>query len=263
MPIGTEWSQRVLPHVPFRHAIIAALVLAAAACAKRPIDTTAYPDPQVLFDSALVAYRAGDCGWARDAFARLTFELEVRDPRQPEARYYVGECMLRKGERLEASRQFRRLAEEYPRHELAPDALLRSGDAYASLWNTPDLDPTYGDAALATYRELLARYPASPAADRAQLRMAEIEELFAEKEFKSGVFYIRLGAYDSAIIYFKDVVANYPRSSYASRSVMELIKAYGRIGYVEEKQEMCQYLWQYYPEVEGAQRACPEQFATP
>ena len=73
----------------------------------------------------------------------------------------------------------------------------------------------------------------------------------------------RLGAFDSAIIYFKGVVAAYPRSSYASQAVMKLIEAYDKIGYVEEKKEMCQYLWQYYPDEQGAERACPEQFATP
>ncbi len=241
--------------------VLVALV-AAAACSKK-FDPSLYPTSQALYDSSLAAYRAGNCGFAREGFTRLTFEMEARDPRQPEARYYVGECMLRNGERLEAARQFRRLADEYPRHELAPDAILRAGDSYAELWDDPDLDPTYGDAALATYRELMARYPASPAADRAQLRIRELEEKFAEKEYRGGVFYLRLGAYDSAIIYFKDVVANYPRTSYASKSVLKLIEAYGKIGYAEEKQEMCQYLWQYYPEAEGAAQACPEQFATP
>lgn len=250
--------------MPYRKTILAAsCVVLGAACVQRPVQLMPYADAQVLFDSALVAYRGGDCGWPRDAFARLSFELDMRDPLQPQSRYYVGECMLRKGERLEATRQFRRIAEEYPRHVLAPDALLRSGDAYSSLWNDPDLDPTYGEAALAIYRELMARYPASAAADRAQLRIAAIEELFAEKEFKSGIFYLRLGAYDSAIIYFKGVVGEYPRSSYAPRAVMKLIEAYNKIGYVEEKREMCQYLWQYYQGEEGAQRACPEQFATP
>jgi outer membrane assembly lipoprotein YfiO len=104
---------------------------------------------------------------------------------------------------------------------------------------------------MVTYRELMARYPASAAADRAQLRIAAIEEMFAEKEFKGGVFYLRLGAYDSAIIYFKGVVAEYPRSSYAPKAVMKLIDAYNKIGYVEEKREMCQYLWQYYPPGRG------------
>jgi outer membrane protein assembly factor BamD len=253
--------------VRYRKTILAAwLAVASAACgggSQQRIDMAPVGNPVALYDSALAAYRKGDCGWTRDAFARLSFELDAADPLQPEARYYVGECMMRKGERLEATRQFRRIADDYPRHPLAPDALLRSGDAYASLWNKPDLDPTYGEAAMVTYRELMARYPASPAADRAQLRIAAIEEMFAEKEFKGGVFYLRLGAYDSAIIYFKGVVAEYPRSSYAPKAVMKLIEAYTKIGYVEEEREMCQYLWQYYPDEEGAQQACPEQFATP
>ncbi len=65
---------------------------------------------------------------------------------------------------------------------IAPEALLRVGDVYADLWRRPELDPTYGQTALATYQELLNRYPAAAAAKRAQLRIAELNERFAYKD---------------------------------------------------------------------------------
>lgn len=215
-----------------------------------------YPDPMVLFAASKDAYRHGNCDDAAKGFERLSFETPARDPLQAELRYYLAECTLRRSEYLEAARQFRRVADEFPQHPLAPDALLRSGDAFTELWRRPELDPTYGENALAVWRELANRYPESTASKRAALRINEVNEMFAAKAYENGSFYLRLGAYDSAILYFKDLLANFPRASTAPDAVLKLIAAYDKIGYTEEKQEMCGYLRQYYPEAAPRAEAC-------
>lgn len=222
-----------------------------------------YPDPERLYTVGIDAYRRGDCRLARQAFERILLELAPRDPQQVEARYYVAECTLKDGDQLEAARQFRRLADDFPRHRLAADALLRAGDAYRALWRDPELDPTYGETALATYRELEARFPTSRAAARARLRIAVVNEMLAEKDYRNGVFYYRLRAYDSAIIYLRDVIAKFPRSPFAPLAVLKLIETYERLRYTEEQQEMCQYLRQYYPEAADGASGCPEGAASP
>jgi outer membrane protein assembly factor BamD len=234
------------------------LALAAASgCAKR-LDPNKYATSEALYDAAVAEYRKGNYFMAEQAFQRLTFELQGRDERQARVRYYLGECMLELRRELEAAQQFRRASDDFPRHELAPDALLRAGDAYASLWDDAELDPSYGETALATYTELLGRYPSSPAAARARERMAELNEMFAAKTLKGGVFYLRLKAFDSAIIYFRDVVVSYPNSSSAPAAVVKLIEAYDRIGYNDEKADMCLYLRQYYPNAKGAEDRCSD-----
>jgi outer membrane protein assembly factor BamD len=189
-------------------------------------------------------YNRGNCNQATEGFRRLIFEFEAFDPRVISVRYYLAECTLKRGERLEAARLFRRVSDEFPRSDLAPQALLRAGDSYAQLWKKPDLDPTYGETAAATYRELLARYPASPQADSAQARIQHLNEWFAEKDYKNGNFYFRLHAYDSAILYFR------------------LIEAYDKIGYQEEQREMCGYLRQFYPDSRRADKLCPQGVAS-
>jgi outer membrane protein assembly factor BamD len=102
----------------------------------------------------------------------------------------------------------------------------------------------------------MGRYPESTAAKRARIRIRELNELFAAKEYKNGMFYLRLRAYDSAIIYFKDVIAEYGESSYAPLAVLRLVDAYRRIGYEEEEREMCDYLRQFYPETAAQTETC-------
>src|SRR4051794_17021769 len=105
------------------------------------------------------AYRRGKWTEAGTQFERFLLEAGPGDPRATRGRFYVAETKLANGERLEAARDFRRVSDETPNDSLAPDALLRVGDAYAEMWRRPELDPSYGQTALATYQELLSRYP--------------------------------------------------------------------------------------------------------
>lgn len=245
MTAGTLPVRRVSLR-PMRWPVLGGAVLLAA-CGTARLDLRQYPTHEALYEAAKRAYRQGDCDRAEHGFQQLIAVLPPRDDRVAEARYYVAECLFTRHQRLEAAREFRRVTDEFPRHALAPDALLRAGDAYAAEWNDPELDPTQGEAALATYQELLQRFGSSPAAGRARLRIAALNDKFAAKTYKTGQFYLRSRAYDSAIIYFKDVVARYPESSYAAPALVRLVDIYKRIGYAEERQELCQYLRQYYP----------------
>src|SRR5262249_61769102 len=138
-------------------------------------------------------------------FQRLTFELGPGVPEMAEVRYSVAESYFQTGDRVQAAHEFRQVADEYPESPYAPLALLRAGDANLRLWRKPDLDPSYGEAALAIYQELAGRYPGTDAANRAAIHAKQLREGFAEKSYRTGMYYLRRWrAYDSAIIYFKD-----------------------------------------------------------
>jgi len=195
-----------------------------------------------------------------DAIARIErflLEAPATDPRRVEAHMMMGESHFGKKNRLDAAREFRKVSDETPTHPLAPGALLRVGDAYSELWRRPELDPTYGQSALSTYQELVSRYPDSDAAKQALTRIADINDKLAAKAFKSARYYLRLRAYDSAIIYLRDLLASYPRSQVAPTALVALIGAYRSLGYLEDVRETCDYLRRFHPQASGAERACP------
>jgi outer membrane protein assembly factor BamD len=187
----------------------------------------------------------------------VSLELAPGDGRIPQAHYWLGETYFARGRHLEAAREFRKASDETPNHAIAPEALLRAGDVYADLWRRPELDPTYGQTALATYQELLNRYPGSEAAKRAQLRIAELNERFAHKAYRAAMFYYRLKAYDSAILYLKDLIANYPKAAVAPEALLKLVQAYKSLGYREDVQETCDYIRRFHPKAPGAGEVCP------
>jgi outer membrane protein assembly factor BamD len=178
------------------------------------------------------------------------------DPRRPRMFFLEGEALAAQGDYLQAARYFRRVSDETPGDPLAPDALLRAADAFAALWRRPELDPTYGQTALSTYAEVTTRFPGTPAAKKAQRRTLELTDQFANKEYQTGRHYMKLKAYDSAILYFRDVVATYPRSSVAPSALASLVKAYYKLGYLEDVQETCGYIRRFHPNAPEVKGLC-------
>jgi outer membrane protein assembly factor BamD len=210
-----------------------------------------------LYRLAESRIRHAEWGDAIEDLERLLLEFTPGDPRIPKARYFLAEAKLGIGSHLEAAREFRRVSDETPNDPLAPDALLRVGDVYAELWRRPELDPSYGQTALATYQELLNRYSGSPAAARAQTRIEDLQERFAYKEYRAALYYFKLKAYDSAILYLKDVVATYPRATVAPDALLKLVEAYRRLGYQEDVRETCGYLRRFHPNSLRRESPCP------
>jgi outer membrane protein assembly factor BamD len=203
------------------------------------------------------AARLGKWSDAEKLLDRAVLEFSPGDPRITRAHFVLGEARFAQNRQLEAAREFRRASDETPNHPLAPEALLRLGDVYADLWRRPELDPTYGQTALSTYQELLNRYPDSPAAKRAQQRISELNERFASKEYKAALFYFRLKAYDSAILYLKDLVATYPKADVVPEALVKLVQAYRALGYREDVQETCGYIRRFHPRAPKAGEVCP------
>lgn len=223
-----------------------------------PVAVSASPEEIArLWAQAMDEYRRGKWGKASVSFERLTLELPPGDPRAVEARFRLAESYFGDKNQLQASREFRKVSDETPNDSLAPLALLRAGDAYADLWNRPELDPTYGQTAVATYQELLNRYPGSAAAERAKAKVADLQENFAIKSYKAALYYLKLKAYDSAILYLKDLVATYPRTKIAPQALIRLVQAYHTLGYAEDLRETCGYIRRFHPDTPDADRYCP------
>ena len=210
-----------------------------------------------LWHRAEAAVRHGKWDDAAKLIDRLLLEFPPGDSRIARAHYYLAEAYYAQGRHLEAAREFRKASDETPNDPIAPEALLRLGDVYSDLWRRPELDPTYGQTALATYQELLNRYPNAATAKRAQLRIDELNERFAYKTYKSAMFYFRLKAYDSAILYLKDLVATYPRAAVVPEALVKLVQAYKTLGYREDVQETCGYIRRFHPRTPGAKEVCP------
>jgi outer membrane protein assembly factor BamD (BamD/ComL family) len=78
-------------------------------------------------------------------------------------------------------------------------------------------------------------------------QIARLQEWFATKDYESGLYYYRRKAFDSAIIYFKDVVQNFPQTAKSREAYLRLAESYEAIRYREDKKDVCTTLQEKYP----------------
>ena len=246
---------------PMRRFLLIAAAALLAACHHGPRVVPA-PDTVAELAKARAQFRRGQFGGALVSFRRLTIELGPGQPEVADVRYHLAECYFQTGDHVQAAHEFRQVADQYATSEYAPLALLRAGDANLRLWRKPELDPSYGETALAIYQELAGRYPGTEAAARAQVHVQQLREQFSRKDYMNGMFYFRRRAYDSGIIYFKDVIATYPGTSSVPDALMRLVDSYRVIGYGDELKETCGHLRRYFPQTEGLGKSCPADSST-
>lgn len=247
--------------------MVAAIALAAAGCwpfkgkakVKAPAPALGNSPRTVdsLWSVGQRAFNRGEWNRANAVFTRLATAMTVTDPRMARLNFFKGEIEFALGNELDAVRQFRRIADENPDDSLAAPALLRAADAYAALWKRPELDPTYGQTALGVYQEILSRYPGTDVAKRAEAKLRLLNEEFARKDYLSALFYYRYKAYDSAVLMFRALVAQYPRAEIVPEALEKLVLAYRALGYVEDVKETCGYIAKFFPAPGGPVRLCP------
>jgi outer membrane assembly lipoprotein YfiO len=226
--------------------VVLGVTLALGACQKE-FNPKLYPDPEQLYAVGLKELHAHHWGNASKAFDQLTRDLPVRDTLLPLSYYYLGEAQAKNGEHLLAANSFSRVADAFPEDSLAPRAMYLSGFEYAKMWRKPELDPQYGHTALQTLHTLIEYYPKSVFVKDAQTLIDHLDEMLARKDFETGYSYYRRHAYDSGIIYFKDVIKLHPDTPAARDAYLYLVDAYRKIHYTDDARDACSAMRKRYP----------------
>ncbi|MEP6990774.1 MAG: outer membrane protein assembly factor BamD [bacterium] len=238
-----------------RRALLVLLLLAAAAC-HPDFQITQFPTNEALYRAAQTEFAAKRWDNAVAAFDKLTTDLPARDTLLPRAYWFLARAHDEHGEHILAATSYSRLVESFPDDSLADDAALAAARSYRSMWRKPSLDPSYGETALSTYNTLLSLYPTSPLVPVGKQELAELEDQFAQKDYLSGMYYLRRKAYDSGIIYFKDILAKYPTTPTMRLAQLRLVESYQAIHYREDAADACAALRVSYPDDAEVRESC-------
>lgn len=235
--------------------VMLASALLFTAC-KQPFNANAFANTDELYKVATAEFNAKRWDNAAHAFERLTTELSPRDPRIASAYYYLAKSQEKMGSSLLAAKSYSRVYELLPQDTLADNALLLSGMAYQKMWRRPTLDAEYGQEALTQYQTFLGFYPDSPLIPAVTKQMNQLDEWFAEKDYGTGIHYFKRKAYDSAIIYFKDIVKLHPAAKITREAYMRLHESYAAINYKDDARDLCDTMRKTYPADREVLRIC-------
>ena len=245
-----------MPPVTRRFPLLVLVLLPAVACTAKPWSPKTYTSNEELYKASLQRYQRGKLDDAIAGFEQLTLDLPARDTLLSRAQWYLGQAHEKKGEHILAAQSYSRLMESFPDDTLADDALLLAGKSYRKLWRKSSLDATYGESALNTFNTLLALYPNSELRGQAEREVQQLEATFAKKDYETGVHYLRRKAFDSAILYFKDVVRKYPQTDFSRQAQLRLVQAYDAINYKADRDDTCSALRDNFPMDGDVRRQC-------
>ena len=240
--------------------LLASLVF--VGCTRKPWSPKNFQTNETLYVASKERLDHGKLDDAIAGFEQLTLDLPARDTLLSRAHFWLGTAHERKGEHILAAQSFTRLMESFPDDTLADDALLLAGKSYRKLWRKSYLDAQYGESALSTFNTLLALYPNSDKRDEAERNVKALEAQFAKKDYETGNHYFRRKAFDSAILYFKDVVEKYPTTDWARRAQLRLVKSYEAIAYKADRDEVCTTLRERFPSDREVRETCGAASAT-
>jgi outer membrane assembly lipoprotein YfiO len=246
------------PSAVVRAAALAASLVFALAC-HPGFQPRNFASSALLFKASLDQYNLKHWDNAVAGFERLTLDLSARDSLLPLAHWYLAHAHAMRNEHLLAATSYQRLAESFGDDSLAPIALLNAGYEYAALWHRPDLDPTYGDLAQVQFRMFDGIYPDSPLKKQADSASQAIDEKKAQRDYGTGAHYVRRHAYESSLIYFKDVVKDYPNTKTVRDALIAMVQVYRRpeLKYLPEARETCVTLRTAYPGDPEVAALCP------
>lgn len=250
-------TSRVPPDMHCRSWRLAAILAALSVAACRPeFQLKKLTTNEALYTASLREYQRHHWDNSVTGFEKLTTDLPARDTLLPRSYWYLASAHQHLGEYLLAAQSFSRLLESFPEDSLADDAGLEAARSYKKLWRKPSLDPTYGETALASYQTLIGLYPTSPLVAVAQKEIGDLENMFAEKDYIAGMYYMRRKCYDCANIYFQDVLAKYAASPTAKQAGVKLVESFKKINYKADAQDMCAQLRQKYPGDRDVEEVC-------
>ncbi|URL59104.1 tol-pal system protein YbgF [Luteibacter flocculans] len=139
---------------------------AAAAASEAPAGQPASADQQAAYDASFKSLRAGDYVTASRGFR--DFLVKYPDsPLAPNAYYWLGESYYVTMNYPVAIEAFQRLVKQYPQSDKVSDGLLKVGYCQIELKQQ--------DAAIATLKQVAAKYPGTKAAGLAQERLRRLQ----------------------------------------------------------------------------------------
>lgn len=113
------------------------------------------------------------------------------------------------------------------------------------------------ERALAALNDVVRRYPDSPYARDARLKLDMVYDQLAGKEMAIGRFYLTRDQHLASINRFRNVIENenYQRTSHVPEALHRLVEAYLSVGMTEEAQRMAAILGHNFPGSDWYQRS--------
>ena len=209
-------------------ATLALLLIISAACTNKksvnPLANVGSKQPdKVLFDKAMDAMKHN-----RFDVARMTLQTLINTYPDSEyiarAKLAVGDSWYAEGgtaSLAQAEQEYRDFETFFPNMPEAAEAQLKIANIQYQQMEKADRDFTHAQRAEDEYRNLIMQYPDNTKlVKEGKLRLLEVQEVLAQREFDIAKFYYVRMSYPASIARFKSLIDKYPLYSRCRRGAI-------------------------------------------
>jgi outer membrane protein assembly factor BamD len=229
-----------------RHAVASALFLALAACGSDNKDEYVERPVEELYNEGFDKLHAGKNVEA----AKLFDEVERQHPYSTwatRAELMAAYAHYQEGKYDDALNAIDRFLQLHPGNPSAPYAYYMRGLCYYEQIADVTRDQKNTEQALTALEEVTRRFPDSPYARDAQLKIDLTNDHLAGQEMEIGRYYLTRGENQAAINRFRQVVEHYQTTTQVPEALLRLTEAYLELGVVDEAQTAAAVLGYNFP----------------
>lgn len=131
------------------------------------------------------------------------------------AQFMIGACYKKSEQYGEAASAFQKVSDEYPKSPLVDKARYEVAQATYLASLKSDYDQELTDEAIEEFKKVAEKGSDLTISEEAKFAISLLEDKKAKSLFKTAEFYERQRRYESAAIYYKEILEKYPRTSSA------------------------------------------------
>jgi len=171
-------------------------------------------------DFLLLPIRSG-LPYADEIFAAIVSNATFSDY-APRAQYNRGLALQRQGKYEEAELEYDLVYKNYSNSEMLAPAIFQKGVcAYEQALGT-NYDQNETARAIRWFKTFIRRFPDNEYRGAAEKYLKELRGREAEKSYKIGRYYERKGSRQGALIYYRDIIKDYPGTRWAELAAERL-----------------------------------------
>ncbi len=200
--------------------VLVAVVVALGCSAKKPVIP-----PEKLWSEGEEAFHDEAWELAVERYKAL-LDQHPFDARAEEAELKIAQSHYFAGRYAEAIAAFGDFERMHPTSTELPSVEYHLGMAYLAQASTNDRDQQAHTNALTYFRNLIDRFPASPWADKARLRVRECREALAKHEAAIAAYYLKMKNLKAAEARLRGLLTEYPETDATAEALYAFAQAY-------------------------------------
>jgi outer membrane protein assembly factor BamD len=131
------------------------------------------------------------------------------------AQYYTGMTRFKRKEYILGAYEFSKLIKNMPASKLIAESQYMLAECYYKLSPDYTLDQKYTRSAIKEYQAYIDFFPTSDKVPDAEVKIKELNEKLAHKEYNAAYIYSKLEYYRASLKYYDNVVEIYHDTKYA------------------------------------------------